>query len=133
MAKNQNRKKRIAKAQQAANAATPTTSDDRRGEVATVGWMLAMLATTAADFFGVLAMLIVPAVTANATNPGLAPLLPRLLLFIAAITGTVCVLVTPVVYRFRRIPPPLPITVFGLVVSVLPVLVLFWWSLESRS
>jgi hypothetical protein len=85
-----------------------------------------MLATTAGDVLALLGFLIMPTIALRAEKPELALALPPLLLAVAAITGIVCVLLTPVVYRFRRVPPPPQVTGFGLVVSVLPVLVLLW-------
>jgi hypothetical protein len=102
------------------------TGEDRRGDAVTVGWMLAMMATAAGDVLALLAAIIMPTIALQAEKPGLALALPQLLLFVAAVTGIVCVLLTPVVYKFRRVPPPPQITGFGLVVSVLPVLALFW-------
>lgn len=104
-------------------------AEERRSEAVTVAWMLAMLATTGANVLALLAGMIVPQLVSNSPQPGLAPILPRLLLFIAAISGTVCMLLTPFVYQFRRDPPPLPITAFGVVVCITPVALLFYWSL----
>jgi hypothetical protein len=101
---------------------------DTRGDTITVGWMLTMLATTAADLLALVAFVIMPRLAAQAEEPGLTLALPRLLLFIAAIAGLVCITLTPAVYRFRDDPPPQPITIFGLVVSAAPMIALFWLS-----
>ncbi len=45
---------------------------------------------------------------------------PNLMLFTAAVTGIVCLLLTPLVYRFRRSPPPTIVTVLAVTVSLLP-------------
>ena len=55
---------------------------------------------------------------------------PRLLLLVGALTGAVCVTLTPLVYRFRRNPPPAAVTAFGLVISIAPVVGLFWMAIE---
>jgi hypothetical protein len=109
----------------------PATGEEKRAEAATVGWMLAMMATTAADVLALFAGVIMPAVARRAEEPGLAMALPQLLLFVAACTGTVVLLLTPVVYKFRRVPPPIQITAFGIVVSVLPVLALCWRAISG--
>jgi hypothetical protein len=109
----------------------PVTGEDKRGEAATVGWMLAMMATTAGNVLAAAAALIMPAILPRAEQPGLAMVLPQLLLFVAACTGIVVLLLTPVVYKFRRVPPPPPITAFGIVVSVLPVLFLCWRAISG--
>jgi hypothetical protein len=90
--------------------------------------MLTMLATTAADLLALVAFVIMPRLAAHAEEPELTLALPRLLLFIAALAGLVCICLTPVVYRFRQTPPPKAITIFGLVVSAAPVIALFWLS-----
>jgi len=46
--------------------------------------------------------------------------LPLLALFTASISGLVCLILTPVVYRLRRVPLPPAITAFAVVVSCLP-------------
>ncbi len=48
---------------------------------------------------------------------------PGLMLFTAAITGAICLLLTPLVYRFRQIPPPTSVTVLAVTVSLLPLVV----------
>ena len=45
---------------------------------------------------------------------------PNLMLFTAATTGFVCLTLTPLVYRFRRVPPPTAVTVLAVTVSVVP-------------
>jgi hypothetical protein len=110
----------------------PVTGEDRRGDAVTVGWMLAMLATAAGDVLAAIAALIMPRVALSAEKPELALALPNLLLFVAAATGIVVVLLTPVVYKFRRVPPPPQITGFGFVVSVLPVLALIWRAMGNQ-
>lgn len=130
MAKKPKKQKSKPRQDLGATEINPDTGEDRRGEAATVAWMLTMLATTASNALALVAALIVPTLVANTEQPGLAPLLPRLLLFIAAVTGAVCVVLTPLVYRFRRTPPPEAITAFGLIISVLPVLILFWQAMQ---
>jgi len=46
--------------------------------------------------------------------------LSNLMLFIAALTGIVCLSLTPLVYRFRRTPPPTGVTALAVTVSVIP-------------
>jgi hypothetical protein len=109
----------------------PATGEDKRGDTVTVGWMLAMLATTAGDILAVIAALVMPQVALSAEKPELALALPNLLLFVAASTGIVVMLLTPVVYKFRRTPPPPQITGFGFIVSLLPLLALLWRAMGS--
>jgi hypothetical protein len=110
----------------------PVTGEDRRAEATTVAWMLTMLATTAADALALAAWLIFPLLfDMTEEDAHMAVLVfPRLLLLIAALTGAACVALTPMVYRFRRVAPPPAITVFGLVASIAPVVILFWLSVS---
>lgn len=50
--------------------------------------------------------------------------LAHLMLLVAAVTGLICLLLIPAVLRLRETPPPLAITRFAVVVSVLPIVVL---------
>lgn len=45
---------------------------------------------------------------------------PNLLLFTAAVTGIICLSLTPLVYRFRRVPPPTIVTALAVTVSAIP-------------
>ena len=128
MAKKQKRKNKAPKRTvRSETEINPATGEDRRGEAVTVAWMLSMLAATGADVLAAGAFAIVPRIYAQAAqDPGMSPLVfPRMLLLVAAVTGTVCVCLTPAVYKYRNEPPPLPITIFGLIASITPVIALF--------
>ena len=99
---------------------------EQRGEAITVAWMLTMLATTGADVLLAIAAVLFAPIASQAKDPRLAPMLPQVMLLIASICGIVCLLLTPVVYRFRRDPPPLTITVFGVIASIVPLLIVAW-------
>ena len=51
-------------------------------------------------------------------------LLKEMLLFAAAVVGVLSILLLPLVYRFRRVPPPRGLVVFVLCLSLAPLLVL---------
>ena len=100
--------------------ASAPAGESRAAEAVTVAWMLSVLATAAADVGALLLWLLgrfwpVPAGREQAWI-----FLPLLLAFMAAITGLVCLLLIPVVYRVRRDPPPLAITIFAAVASAIP-------------
>lgn len=124
--------KKTIRTQNLASEVNPSTGEDRRAEAVTVAWMLTMLATTVADALSALMFAVLPALFAEAGQAeGMSPLVfPRLLLLIAAFTGAACVCLTPFVYRFRRTPPPPSISAFGMVISIVPVVALFWMSLQ---
>jgi hypothetical protein len=107
---------------------------DQRAEAVTVAWMLTMMATAGADVLGAIAAVLLMPMAARADDPRFAPLLPYVLLMIAVVSGLVCLLLTPLVYRFRADPPPRAITTFGLIVSLAPILLVLWlaWLSISR-
>jgi hypothetical protein len=51
-------------------------------------------------------------------------LFANLMLLISAATGCVCLILTPVVLRWRDTPPPAAITQFAVVASLLPIVTL---------
>jgi hypothetical protein len=115
------KKKRKNKAKQRrrlAKASLPI--EDRRSEAVTVAWMLAIIATLGAEIVGGVSLLVTSDWNASAETRSL---LPGLMLFIAVVTGVICLLLTPLVHRFRRDPPPAPIQYVAVTASVLPILV----------
>ena len=93
------------------------SNEDRRSVAVTVAWMLGMLVTLLAEFIGIIA------------NGMHLTMLPQLMLFVAVVGGVVTMALLPLVYRFRAVPPPRSISVFSVLVSVLPIVVLFAMSL----
>jgi hypothetical protein len=91
--------------------------EDRRAEVITVAWMLAAMATLGAEVVGGLLRIML-----NQLETASAALLtfPNLMLFTAAVTGILCLSLTPLVYHFRRVPPPTGVTAFAVTISVIP-------------
>jgi hypothetical protein len=82
--------------------------------------MLTMLATLGAEVVGGVLRIFFGL---SDSVPESAQLLPGLLLFVAAVTGLICLSLTPLVYRFRRVPPPTGVTALAVTVSVLPLVV----------
>lgn len=114
------KKKRKNKAKQRrrlAKASLPV--EDRRSEAVTVAWTLSIIATLGAEIVGGVSLI----ATANWNAGETRSPLPALMLFIAFVTGVVCLLLTPLVHRFRRTPPPAPIRYVAVTASVLPILV----------
>lgn len=134
MAKKKPKKRKPVRAYTSATDIDPATGEDRRADAVTVAWMLAMLATAAADVLSAALFGFLPMFFEQTEGSELSPLvLARLVLLIAAVTGAVCVTLTPAVYRFRNEPPPIQITVFGLIASILPIFVLFWTAISTPS
>lgn len=98
--------------------------EDRRSLAVTVAWTTSALATVAALLFTGLAWLLRSAFQPPAGEPNSFEILPGLLLFTALATGSLALLLTPVVYRLRVVGPPKAITIGVLLVAALPWLVL---------
>jgi hypothetical protein len=81
--------------------------------------MLTFMATVAAEgLWGVTTILVWQIDDAGPWDS-----LPGLMWFVAFITGILCLLLMPLVYRFRREPPPTPIAALSLVAGLIPLLI----------
>mgnify|MGYP007059441581 CR=1 FL=1 len=85
----------------------------------TVAWMLSAFATLIAQVLALIAWSLVSALVSD-TSPSLLLPLPGLLLFVAILSGLVCLILTAVVYKVRDIPPPRTVTAGALVISLTP-------------
>ncbi len=79
--------------------------------------MLATITTLGAEVVGGVLRVVLSLVE---TAPTTLDAFPNLMLFTAAVTGMICLALTPLVYRFRHTPPPTAVTVLAVTVSVLP-------------
>ena len=112
--------KRVRKRKRVSAAADP-----RSVEALTIGWMLMVVTTLVCEvsFAGI-----------RISNPPPdAPLmvLSNLFLFAAMVIGVLALLVTPVVLRSRRVPPPQGIIVLSVVVGLAPVAMVVFEVLRS--
>ncbi len=102
----------------------PDSNETRPAVALTVAWMLSCM-STAVGVLTVLAlrllMLAFP-VAPGADHP--LDRIARVLLFVALITGVVCLAFTPLVYRVRKTPPPSPITRGAVLIGVAPMVLL---------
>jgi hypothetical protein len=93
----------------------------------TVVWMLTILSSLAAE----LAMLACLALSrwAASEGPNLARTAAGALLLAALVTGVLCLVLTPVVWRIRRIKPPLAIVAAAVLVGLAPLatLIILSW------
>ena len=110
-----------------ANAEAIDPGEDRAAVAATVAWMLTALATGLAQITAV-AILGLHRVLTDDPEKLAAPLkmLPRLLFFVALIAGLTSIILTPIVYRFRKTPPPRSITTFVVVIALIPFVVMLF-------
>jgi hypothetical protein len=102
----------------------PDANESRPAVALTVAWMLSCM-STAVGILTVLAlrllMLAFP-VAAGADHP--LGRVAGILLFVALITGVVCLAFTPLVYRVRTAPPPSPITCGAVLIGLAPIVLL---------
>jgi hypothetical protein len=102
------------------------TGESQTGDAATVAWMIAVttaLLCDAAAVFGYLLALAWP------NERGLS-VFHELMLFAATVAGVVSLLMLPVVFRMRRVPPPIGLVIFGVFAAVAPMLALVVRSLR---
>ncbi len=92
--------------------------------VATVGWMLATLATLLGTLLVTVLYLFAPA-----ERSSLLPLMANYLLLACCITGAVALLATPLVYRIRADRPPPLIVAAVVVIGLAPWTILLLSSL----
>ena len=99
-------------------------SESRSAEAATVAWMLATVATLAAEIaVAVIQTWIIlgeiPVDNGKLLEPGAIRLLG--VLFLIAVTSGCCnLLLLPLVYRLRQVPPPRLVTIWSCVIGVVP-------------
>jgi hypothetical protein len=93
-------------------------SETRTSEVLTVAWTVSLTMVLACDVVAVIAHLYAKSVT---PSDGI-ELFVGMMLFGGSVVGVVCLGLLPVLIRVRRLPPPPGIMVFGVLVSVAPML-----------
>jgi len=93
-------------------------AETRASESLTLFWVVTVLTVLAANLVTVFAHFYVEA---NPDAEKMA-LLKGLLLFTGSLVGGVSLIVLPILYRVRRVPPPPGLAVFGACVAVAPIL-----------
>ena len=97
-----------------------SSGETQRAESITVFWTTAVLATVLGIVGGLAARAVM---YFTGAYPWL-ELLSGLLLMTSCITGLVSMGLLPLVYRWRRVPPPWPIVRFAIVAAILPFVIL---------
>jgi hypothetical protein len=96
--------------------------ETRAAEVVTVAWMMAALSASLGTVLATAAygwlLFTVELGKIDAKMVGI----PFLFFFIAAITGVICLLLTPLALKLRRAPPPLAVTLFAVFFGVAPLI-----------
>ncbi len=97
-------------------------AESRAVEAATVAWMLSAITTLLCESMAGLAWILWRA------NPGAENILlfARYLHFCSLVTAAVTLVLTAVVLKSRREPPPRAIVVFAVILAALPVLAIFF-------
>lgn len=90
--------------------------ESRGVEALTVAWMLCCLVTLLA----LLGSTAIRSVLWQREMPSNADLLCHLLTFISLVTGALCVLLTPLVLKYRATPPPLSVTAGACILGIIP-------------
>ena len=49
-------------------------------------------------------------------------MLPRLMLFTGVVSGIVCLILAPISWRIRQVPPPRSVTIVAIVIGVTPLI-----------
>ncbi|MBX3412982.1 MAG: hypothetical protein KF708_09870 [Pirellulales bacterium] len=100
--------------------------ETRLADFFTVGWMLTVMMTCLCEV-GAFALGVFLRYSEGGTN---FELLRGMLLFAAVVLGLVTLILTAVVWRLRRVPPPTSVTLFAIVVAVVPMLTMIIQSLD---
>lgn len=101
--------------------------EEKRAETVTIAWMLCVLFTFCAEVVGLLSKVGLSNVELNDPQSRWA-VLPVVTLAMGLVTGTISLILTPLVYRWRKIPPPESITLVAVLVGLTPLatLLLQW-------
>lgn len=91
-------------------------SESQAAEALTVAWALAVVTVFLCDVGAVLTRLYALSVPEAA----MMELLSGLLFFAAAVIGLIVLILVPIVYRIRNVPPPRGFTAFAMVVAAFP-------------
>ena len=114
------KKKSKQKQSKSANRSRSGSGESQRAESITVFWTTSVLATVLGEVGGLATRAVM---VFSGTYPAL-ELLSGLLLMIASITGLMSLGLLPLVYRWRRQPPPWAIVRFSIVAAILPFVIL---------
>jgi hypothetical protein len=116
------RKKKKKPAPTAARQPAPTIDTEERSSVAiTVAWMLATMACFLAEIVWLGSELAILNLT-RAQLPGAVLVIPDMMRLTAVCTGLLGLTLLPFVLRVRQAPPPRAVTIFSVLVCILPLL-----------
>lgn len=106
-------------------------AEERSAEAATIAWMLCTLFALCAEVMGfAMRIYLHYAPPAELTMPRLL-YLPTIAMAIALVSGCLCLVLTPIVYRVRKTPPPELITLVAVLIGAAPLATLLVAWLRS--
>jgi hypothetical protein len=107
----------------------PDAGESRGAVAATVAWMLTCMSTAMAMLVVLGLRLLMIGLPAAAGQPHPMERTAGVLLFVAMMTGGLCLLLTPVAYRVRNVAPPRAITAGAVLIAISPIVLLIVLSL----
>jgi hypothetical protein len=109
----------------------PDANESRAAVALTVAWMLTCM-STAGGMFVVLGLRLLMLAFAAAAG-GAHPLqrMAGVFLFVALMTGVMCLAMTPLVYRTRRNPPPQAVTVGAVLIGLAPIVLMIVLAISA--
>lgn len=107
--------------------ATEFPPEDRAAEAVTIGWTLCTLFTMCAELVGLIAKVAISSAVGESQLGW--HMLVGITLVLGLASGTLGLVLTPLVYRLRRTPPPAAVTALAVIVGSTPLLLaaLRWW------
>jgi len=95
-------------------------AETRTAEAATIAWMLSTMVTVLAAVVSLVSLALILVFAEEQEIAIQQAALPGFILFIGIITGIICLVLTPVVYQVRRVPPPRSVAIFAVAVGLTP-------------
>jgi hypothetical protein len=104
-------------------------AESRSAVALTVVWMLTCMSTAVGSFVVLALRLLMLAFPVAGVRVQPLAQAADVLLFVAIMTGVLCLALTPLVYRVRLAPPPRQITVAAVAIGIAPIIMLIVISL----
>jgi len=91
--------------------------ETKAAEAMTVGWTVCLTAVLLCDLVAIIVHLVIPLFFAGIRWQ----VFENLMLFSGSLIGLFCLILVPVVYRVRQVPPPIGIVMFAIFISTAPI------------
>ena len=92
-------------------------------ETLTVAWMVTVMATLLGQVaaLGIQLYVRLGGASLNDMMRANVEMIASVLLFVAGVTGLLCLILAPLAYRCRQVPPPWTVTLLAVVIAVIPI------------